>query len=136
MLSAKLKDICNQYGIFLMSSTQLSNDYKDSDTPDQSLLRGSKAIADKIDVGAHLLPVTEKDLSSLESVLSSNIFDKQDLKLAIYKNRRAKYKGVYLWCKSDLGVCKVNPMLATDYRYELLSMQDLKIIVEKENELE
>lgn len=136
MLSAKLKDICNQYGIFLMSSTQLSNDYKDSDTPDQSLLRGSKAIADKIDVGAHLLPVTEKDLSSLETVLSSNIFDKPDLKLAIYKNRRAKYKGVYLWCKSDLGVCKVNPMFATDYRYELLSMQDLKIIVEKENELE
>ena len=48
MLSTRLKDICNQYGIFIMSATQLNGDYQDSKTPDQNLLRGAKAIADWI----------------------------------------------------------------------------------------
>ena len=46
MLSTRLKDICNQYGVFIMSATQLNGSYTDSDTPDQNLLRGAKAIAD------------------------------------------------------------------------------------------
>lgn len=46
MLSIKLKDICNQYGVFIKSATQLNGDWKDAEMPDQNLLRGSKAIAD------------------------------------------------------------------------------------------
>ena len=46
MLSIRLKDICNQYGIFILSSTQLNGNYQEADTPDQNLLRGAKAIAD------------------------------------------------------------------------------------------
>ena len=40
MLSNKLKDICNQYGIFIMSATQLSQGWKEEKVPDQNLLRG------------------------------------------------------------------------------------------------
>lgn len=40
MLSNKLKDLCNKYGIFIMSATQLSGDYAQAETPDQNLLRG------------------------------------------------------------------------------------------------
>ena len=57
MLSNKLKDICNQYGVFIMSATQLNGDYVDSKTPDQNLLRGAKSIADKVDYGSILLNV-------------------------------------------------------------------------------
>ena len=32
MLSNRLKDLCNQYGIFIMSATQLNGQYKDSET--------------------------------------------------------------------------------------------------------
>lgn len=49
MLSTRLKDICNQYGIFILSSTQLSANWKDdNEMPDQNLLRGAKSIADWI----------------------------------------------------------------------------------------
>ena len=48
MLSTRLKDLCNKYGVFIMSATQLNSDYQDSKTPDQNLLRGAKAIADWI----------------------------------------------------------------------------------------
>ena len=40
MLSTSLNDLCNQYGIFIISATQLNASYQDSETPDQNLLRG------------------------------------------------------------------------------------------------
>ena len=132
MLSTRLKDICNQHGVFIMSATQLNGDYQDSKTPDQNLLRGAKAIADKIDYGAILLSVKDDDLVSLENILSTSIFEKPTIKMSIYKNRRGRYKGVILWCKGDLGTCRVKPMFCTTYDYEILTMEDIKIITEDE----
>ena len=131
MMSIRLKDLCNQYGIFIMSSTQLNGDYQTSETPDQNLLRGAKAIADKIDLGMILLPVKSEDLEKLNPILSNNTFDTPNLKLSIYKNRRGRYKGVYLWCKGNLGTCRVNPMFCTGYDYEIIGINDLKIITEE-----
>lgn len=136
MLSTKLKDICNQYGIFILSSTQLNADYKDAKIPDQNLLRGAKAIADKIDVGMIMLGVTDNDLESLDNILKENIFDTPTIKISIYKNRRGRYKGVYLWCKSDLGTCRVEPMFCTNYGYEMVSIDDIRITVEEESAFE
>ena len=127
MLSTKLKDLCNQYGIFILSGTQLNANYVESETPDQNLLRGAKSIADKIDVGSILLGVKDDDITALETILATNTFDRPTIKISIYKNRRGKYKGVYLWCKADLGCCRIQPMFCTTYGYELIEMNDLKI---------
>ena len=105
-------------------------DYQEAETPDQNLLRGAKSIADKIDYGSILMQVKQKDLESLEKVLATNAFDTPVLKMSIYKNRRGRYKGIYLWCKADLGTCRVKPMFATTWGYELIEMNDLKITVE------
>ena len=136
MLSTRLKDICNKYGVFIMSATQLNGDYQEAETPDQNLLRGAKAIADKIDYGAILLNVKDKDLVALEPILSTNIFDYPTIKMSIYKNRRGRYKGVYLWCKADLGCCRIKPMFATGYDYELIEMPDIQIKLEEESAFE
>ena len=132
MISLRLKDLCNQYGIFIMSSTQLNGDYQEAKTPDQNLLRGAKAIADKIDCGMVLLPVKDTDISALENVLATNLFEMPTLKISIYKNRRGRYKGVMLWCKGDLGTCRIKPMFMTNYNYELMSIDDIKIMVKEE----
>lgn len=131
MLSNKLKDICNQYGVFIMSATQLNGDYQEAKTPDQNLLRGAKSIADKIDYGSILLSVKEEDIDALDSILSSNIFEKPTIKMSVYKNRRGRYKGIIMWCKADLGTCRIQPMFCTTYDYELINMDNIKIIVEK-----
>jgi replicative DNA helicase len=130
MLSIRLKDLCNQYGIFIMSATQLNGDYQEAKTPDQNLLRGAKAIADKIDYGSILLGVKDEDIQALDSVLSLNTFERPNIKISVYKNRRGRYKGIILWCKADLGCCRVQPMFATTYDYEILSIEDIKIITE------
>ena len=133
MLSTKLKDICNQYGVFIMSATQLNGAYQDAETPDQNLLRGAKAIADKIDYGSILLPVKDDDLVALNDILQTNIFEIPTIKMSVYKNRRGRYKGVYLWCKADLGTCRVKPMFCTTYGYELVPIDDIKINFEEES---
>ena len=131
MLSTRLKDICNKYGVFILSATQLSGDYKEAKTPDQNLLRGAKSIADKIDVGLILLGVDDEDLISLEKVLNTNTFDTPNIKISVYKNRRGRYKGVFLWCKADLGTCRIRPLFCTDYGYELIPIDDIKIEFEE-----
>ena len=133
MLSTRLKDICNQYGVFIMSATQLNGDYQQAETPDQNLLRGAKAIADKIDYGAILLNVKDEDLVKLDKILSTNVFDRPSIKMSVYKNRRGRYKGIYLWCKADLGCCRIKPMFATTYDYEIIPIDDMKIVLEDES---
>ena len=78
-----------------------------------------------------MLPVTQEDIDSLSTVLSNSNFDTPNLKLSIYKNRRGRYKSIYLWCKADLGTCRVNPMFCTGYNYDFIEMEDLKIEVEE-----
>lgn len=131
MLSRRLKDIANEYGVFILSGTQLSADWRESETPDQNLLRGAKSIADSIDLGMHILPANQKDLDSLAPILSANTFEKPTTKISIYKNRRGRYKGVYLWCTANLGICRVKPMFATTWDYEIIPIEDLKIITEE-----
>lgn len=87
-------------------------------------------VVKKIDFGSILLPVKSSDLEKLQPILDSGVFEKPVLKLSIYKNRRGRYKGIYLWCKANLGTCRINPMFATTYDYEIISIDDMKIIVE------
>ena len=134
ILSTKLKDLCNEYGIFIMSATQLSGDWRNSETPDQNLLRGAKAIADKCDAGMVILPVSNEDLEKLSPILNTNRYKTPNMKISVYKNRRGKFKGIYMWCYAQLGKCRVEPMFITDFGHGLLNVQDIKIMVDKEDE--
>ena len=131
MLSTRLKDICNQYGIFIISATQLNGSYQASETPDQNLLRGAKSIADKIDCGMILLTPTDEDLVKLEPILDTGRFKMPNIKMSIYKNRRGRYKGVYLWCHADLGTCRIEPMFCTTFNHDMVSIEDIKVIVDE-----
>ena len=134
MISIRLKDLCNQYGIFIMSATQLNGDYQQAETPDQNLLRGAKAIADKIDAGLIMLEVTAKDLEALQPILENGGFVQPVIKISVYKNRRGRWKGIYLWCRADRGCCRIEPMFVTKYNYELIDdIEDLKIKIEDES---
>ena len=131
LMSSKLKDIAVQYGIFMMSSTQLNAAYQESETPDQNLLRGSKAIADRIDWGGILLDVTKEDREKLASFCNKNSLPIPNLKLSCYKNRQGRWKGIYLWENADRSICHFDPIFATDWNYNIIEMENLKIKVEE-----
>lgn len=129
MMAIKLKDICNQLGIFIMSATQLNGDWETAGEANQNLLRGAKALADKADFGSILLNVTQDDLKSLETILGTGHFEIPTVKQAIYKNRRGKYTSVILWCSSDLGTCRINPLFLTNNQYIIQPIENIKVEV-------
>ena len=133
MISIRLKDLCNQYGIFIMTATQLNGDYITAKEYDQNLLRGAKSIADKIDAGMIMLEVSQEDLEALQPIIQKGGFEPPQIKISVYKNRRGRWKSVLMWCRADRGCCRIEPMFVTKYNYELCEIEDLKIKVEDES---
>ncbi len=131
LLSSKLKDIAVQYGVFMMSSTQLNGDFKTSDTPDQSLLRGSKAIADRVDAGMIMLDVTSDDIEKIKPFCDKNNVPIPNVKMSVYKVRQGRWKSIYLWMNAQKEYCRYNPVFVTDWRYGYIEMEDLKIKVQE-----
>ena len=131
MISTRLKDICIQYQVFIMSATQLNGDYREAKIFDQNLLRGAKAIADKIDAGLMILSADQDDLKALDMLIKQNHFEKPTIKISVYKNRRGRYKDVLLWCKADLGTCRVEPVFVTDYQYKFIDVPIYKVTVKE-----
>lgn len=134
MISIRLKDMCNQYGVFILTATQLNADYVSAQQYDQNLLRGAKAIADKIDCGMIMLEVSQEDLTALDTLIKKEGFEKPAIKISIYKNRRGRYKSVLLWCKANRGTCRIEPMFMTNYQYQFMPIEDLKINVKPKME--
>ena len=131
MISIRLKDICNQYQVFIMTATQLNADYISAQQYDQNLLRGAKAIADKIDAGMIMLEVSQDDLKALDTLIKQNHFEIPQIKMSVYKNRRGRYKDVLLWCRAQRGTCRIEPMFVTDYQYKLIDVPIYKVNVEE-----
>ena len=131
LLSSQLKDIAVQYGVFMMSSTQLNGDFKTSDTPDQSLFRGSKAIADRVDAGMIMLDVTSDDIEKIKPFCDKNNVPIPNVKMSVYKVRQGRWKSVYLWMNAQKEYCRYNPVFVTDWRYGYIEMEDLKIKVQE-----
>ena len=136
MLSVRLKDLARKYDVFILTSTQLNADYVESKTFDQNLLRGAKSIADKVDAGMILLPVTDQDRESLKLFCQKNEFEMPTLKISIYKNRGGKYNHMFLWAKPNLDICRVNIMFATSYLYEPIEIEDLVINIRQNKDWE
>jgi replicative DNA helicase len=134
MISIRLKDLCNQYGVFILTATQLNADYVSAQQYDQNLLRGAKAIADKIDCGMIMLEVSQEDLNTLAPILQKEGLEAPTIKISVYKNRRGRYKSVLLWCKANRGICRIEPMFMTNYQYQLIPVEDLKINVKPKQE--
>ena len=133
MISVRLKDLATEYGIFVMSSTQLNADYVNANVYDQNLLRGAKSIADKVDMGSIMLRLNDNDREMLTQLCKDKGLEIPNLKISIYKNRRGRYNHILLWCNADLGICRINPIFATDYTYQLIDMEDYKINVSERN---
>ena len=131
LLASKLKDIAVQYGVFILSSTQLNADYQTSETPDQNLLRGSKAIADRIDWGGIMLETTREDREKVEAFCKKNSLPIPNVKMSIYKNRANKWKGIYLWMSTQTGICRFETLFVTDWACNIIEMPLLNIKVEE-----
>ena len=86
-------------------------------------------VARKIDCGMIMLQTSQDDKESLKNIVNSMGIEMPDIKISVYKNRRGRYKDILLWCKSNRGICRIDPVFVTNYNYELIDIEDLKIHV-------
>ncbi len=123
MFADRLKAIANDYDIHIHTSTQLNGEWEKKETPNQNLLRGSKAIADKGDVGAIVLPITAQDEQVLAPLLEE-YENKPNMVIHIYKNRRGKWKNIKVFVYFDYGTCRMYDCFVTDRNNNLIAIDD------------
>lgn len=127
LFSNSLKLLANKYGIYLSSSTQLSSNWKEDNQRDANALKGSKAIAEKVDYGVLGLPVTAQDLKKLNPIFQSGFYDEPNMAYYIYKNRGGKYKSVIVWTRINLGTVRETDCFVTNLSYELIDVEKTDI---------
>lgn len=126
----RLKVLCNTLKIFIMTLTQLNATYKDSPVKDETMLRGSKAMADRIDLGEISLPPTKADLKAVKGVVDAlTIKLSPNLVRHVYKLRRGKLSKVRIWQYADLGTGRTIDLFVTDYDYNLIPVTATEIEV-------
>ena len=130
MLSIRLKDICNKYGIFIMSATQLNEGWskKEIGLRDQNCLRGSKAIADKIDIGLIGVRLGEEEYKQIDAIWTElkkqnpgKYTNDPNIVIDVYKNRRGELNCVKIFRYFDYGTCHCEDLFVTDPSYKAVN---------------
>lgn len=117
MLSNTLKEIAAEYNVFIMTGSQLNGEWAKTTVRNATLLRGSKALADKIDVGIIGVLATSEELENIQDVLSTMNYRKPNVVIDIYKNRRGKMNNIKIFRYFDYGTCRSYDIIATHQDY-------------------
>lgn len=127
IFAIKLKALCNKLGVHIDSSTQLNGEYKTAKDKDETLLRGAKSMADKIDVGIIAMQPTREELKAIEPIMKEGVRLAPNLIYHIYKVRRGKIAKVRLWLHADLGTCRTSDLFVTDNDNKLIPVDSFDI---------
>lgn len=135
MLSVKIKDLANKYGVFIQTGTQVNRSGNGTnEDANSNMLRGASAIADKMDYCEILSPLSEKDQDAYKKLAGLVNLNKQpNLIRGVYKNRGNKYNNCKIWCYADLGTCRILPLFCTDNYYNLIDVPIFDIKVREDN---
>jgi len=127
LLSNQLKEIAANYNVFVATSTQVNGDgLKAGEKRDQRALRGSKAIADKADVGCLIAKVTPEELEQIHPYIKE--YGSPTHVTDIYKLRSGTYKGCRIWSKINLGTGHKIDLFLTDEAGNLITMEDYEYL--------
>ena len=136
MLSNTLKEVAMNYKVFIQSATQLNDGWskKEIGLRDQNCLRGSKAIADKIDIGLIGVRLNEEEKKQIEAIWTElkrqnpgKYRNDPNIVIDIYKNRRGELNCVKIFRYFDYGTCHCEDLFVTDPSYHAVNdIGDLK----------
>ena len=141
LLSNSLKEVATECNVYVRSATQLNasaldpGDGKRTVIRNQNMLRASKSIADKIDVGYITMPITIEEMAKLEPVCQKLCMPTPTHVSDIYKNRRGRYTAVRVWHDFDLGTCRMQDLFVTDQLYQPINIQIVKYLFGEEEKM-
>lgn len=112
----KLKQLSNELDIHISTATQVNgSSYEDKEIKNESMIRGAKSIADKVDFAMISSTIKKEQERGLAQSLATKLGTREPNQiLDIYKNRRGKWKNIRLWRYTDLGTCRSVDCFVTD----------------------
>jgi replicative DNA helicase len=131
MFMNRLDQMRKRYNVFIQTATQVNGEWKNSDNADSTVLRGSKAIADKATKGIIALTPTAKDLEAIEPILRQGFYKQPNIVYHIYKNRETEYKDCKLWLYIDFDTMRQEELFLTKNNYELIPIKPTQIKTKK-----
>lgn len=126
MLSNTIKEVAATYNVFIMTGTQLNDRWENTMVRNQNHIRGSKAVADKIDVGmigVKLSSVPEEEEIIKEIALGAGL-KVPNMVVDLYKNRRGEYAAVKLYKYFDYGTCRSEDIMLMDQNFNIIEDYD------------
>ncbi|MGM7720650.1 DnaB-like helicase C-terminal domain-containing protein [Metabacillus sp. Hm71] len=130
MFMNRLDQMRKRYNVYIQTATQVNGDWKHTENADSTVLRGSKAIADKATKGIIALTPTTKDLESIEPILRNGFYPEPNVVYHIYKNRETEYKDCKLWLYIDYDTMRQQELFLTKNNYELINIEPTEIKTE------
>lgn len=118
IFSARMKALAERLDIAVISGTQLAADDIDAKYKDHRVLQGSKAIANKIDIGVIITRPTDAEKKKIEKLMHSLIgMPEINLLQWCYKVRAGKLSRIIILSHIDLGTMRIKDCLATDFDF-------------------
>lgn len=136
MFADRMKTLANTLNIHIDTSTQVNGEWRNAKEMDQNLIRGSKALADKIDFGTIILPVSEADKLGIEQIVAKNqgFLPEPNLVYHVYKNRRGKLNHIRVFVYFDYSTCRTTDLFVTDNKYNLIDVDSTLVSFTKDYE--
>lgn len=93
-----------------------------------NMLRDSKSIADKADIGMISVRLSEQEYKMVETYFEQlGIEQKPNQVIDIYKNRRGSVTGAKVFRYFDYGTCRAKDLLLTGQNFQLLNESNADI---------
>ena len=128
VFATELKTIAQQLDVFIYTASQLNGEAQNALYKDQNLLAGSKALANKLDMGVISMSPTKAERKKIEAVLHRMVnMPVPNMCHWVYKVRRGRLTRIIIWTKIDLGTMTEQCLFVTNYDFELIDMDFTKI---------
>lgn len=128
VFATELKTVAQQLNVFIFTASQLNGEARDATIKDQNLLAGSKALANKLDVGIISMKPNRSEQQKLEAILQRKFaIPMPDIGHWIYKVRRGRLTRIIIWSKINLGTMDEEALFVTDFDFNLIDMDFTQI---------
>lgn len=128
VFATELKTMAQQLDVFIYTASQLNGEAQNALYKDQNLLAGSKALANKLDMGVISMSPTKAERKKIEAVLHRMVnMPVPNMCHWVYKVRRGRLTRIIIWTKIDLGTMTEQCLFVTNYDFELIDMDFTKI---------
>ena len=128
VFATELKTIAQQLDVFIFTASQLNGEAQMATYKDQNLLAGSKALANKLDVGIISMRPSRSEQEKLQTILQRKFnIPMPDIGHWVYKVRRGRLTHIIIWSKTNLGTMDEEALFVTDFDFNLIDIDFTQI---------